>query len=313
MLENLLTIVFSTDFFASSIRLAAPLLLAAMGDVVSERSGVLNMGLDGMMLLGAFFGFVGAYFTGSVWLGVLCAMLSALILGIIHAFSCVTLGLHQVVTATGINMLALGLSSSLLRTFFGTSTNALRSVGFTPTKVPVLGDIPIIGKILFNQTILVYVALILVPLTYYVFFHTTWGLKIRAVGEHPRAAETMGVNVFKVRWIAVLYSSTMCGLAGAALSIAGLNTFIDNMSAGRGFIAFACIILGKFNPWGVAIGAVVFGLAEALQLRIQAVGLPIPYQFPIMFPYLLTLVVLFLSGVGLTPKAWGSPYLQDEE
>ena len=123
----------------------------------------------------------------------------------------------------------------------------------------------------------------------------------------------MGVNVLKVRWIAVLYSSITCGLAGAALSIAGLNTFIDNMSAGRGFIAFACIILGKFNPLGVAIGALVFGFAESLQLRIQAVGLPIPYQFPIMFPYILTLVVLFLSGVGLTPKAWGTAYLQDEE
>ena len=313
MLKGFIDIIFTTDFFASTLRLAAPLLLAAMGGIVSERSGVLNMGLDGMMLMGAFFAFAGVYFTGNVWVGLLCAMLSGLFLGIIHAFSCVSLGLNQVVTAVAINIFSLGITSSLLRTFFGTTTNALRSAGFTPWEIPILSKIPILGPIFFKQTVLVYIAMILVPITHYVFFHTTWGLKIRAVGEHPRAADTMGVKVLTVRWLAVLYSSAMGGLAGAALSITGLNTFIDNMSAGRGFIAFACIILGKFSPWGVAIAAVFFGLADSLQLRIQAIGLPIPYQFPIMFPYILTLVVLFVSGVSISPKAWGSPYLQDEE
>lgn len=313
MLDSLYSLVFSTDFFASAIRLATPLLLAAMGGIVSERSGVLNLGLDGMMLTGAFFGFSGTYFTGNVWVGLICAILAAAVFGVIHAFSCVTLGLNQVVVAVAINILSLGVTSSLLRTFFGTTTNALRSTGFTPLVIPGLSSIPVLGPIFFKQTILVYIALIIVPLTYYVFYHTTWGLKIRAVGEHPRAADTMGVKVQAVRWLAVVYSSALAGLGGAALSITGLNTFIDNMSAGRGFIAFACIIFGKFNPWGAAGAALFFGLADSLQLRIQAVGLPIPYQFPIMFPYILTLIVLFLAGAGVSPKAWGTPYHPDEE
>lgn len=313
MLNEILNVVFTTNFFESCLRLATPLILAVMGGILSERSGVLNLGMEGMMLMGAFFGFAGAYFFHNPWLGLLCAILGALILGLIHSFSCISLGLNQVVVAVAINILATGLTSSLLRTLFGASTSQLKSVGFQPWEIPLLSDIPVIGPIFFRQTVLVYLALLLVPITWWLFYKTTWGLKIRAVGEYPKAADTMGVNVTKVRYLCVLYSSILGGIGGAALSIAGLNTFIDGIVAGRGFIAFSAIIFGKFNPIGAAAGALVFGFADSLQLNIQALGIKIPYQLPLMFPYILTLIILFVVGSGSSPKNWGTPYNPDGE
>jgi ABC-type uncharacterized transport system permease subunit len=313
MLNQILHIVFTTDFFASSLRLATPLIIACMGGIVSERSGILNLGLEGMMLMGSFFGFAGAYFSHSAIIGLLCAILGAMIFGLIHSFCCVSLGLNQVVVAVAINILGLGLTSSLLRTMFGSTTNQLRSVGFKPIEIPILSQIPILGPIFFKQTILVYIALLLIPITWWVFYKTTWGLKIRAVGEYPKAAQTMGVKVGLVRYLCVLYCSVLAGVGGAALSIAGLNTFLDNMTAGRGFIAFAAIIFGKFNPFGAALGAILFGVADSLQLRIQALGIPIPYQIPLMFPYIITLVILFVVGAGAAPQNWGVPCDQDGE
>jgi len=208
----------------------------------------------------------------------------------------------------------MGLASSMLRTLFGISTNALRSPGFVNVPWPeFLVNMPFFGVVFFQHTIFVYIALFSVPAIWWVFFKTTWGLKIRAVGEYPKAAETMGVSVSKVRYLALLFAGAMGGLAGAALSITGLNTFVDNMTAGRGFIAFACIIFGRFHPVGAALGALMFGIAQGLQLRIQTVGIPIPYQLPIMFPYIITLVLLVTMGSGAVPAAWGTPYYPDEE
>ena len=313
MFEQILSVILTPSFFESSLRLATPLILAVMGGILAERSGVLNLGMEGMMLMGAFSGFAGAYFSGNAWIGLLCAILGAMILGLIHSFCCISLGLNQVVVAVAVNILALGLTSALLRTIFGSTTSQLTSVGFKPIAIPILSSIPIIGQIFFNQTILVYIGLILIPITWWVFYKTTWGLMIRAVGEYPKAADTMGVNVNKVRYLCVMYSSVMGGIGGAALSISGLNTFIDNITAGRGFIAFAAIVFGKFNPIGAAAGAYVFGFADSLQLNIQALGIKIPYQIPLMLPYILTLLILFLVGAGSAPKNWGVPYNPDGE
>lgn len=313
MFNQILHVILTTDFWQSGLRLAAPLILATMGGIVSERSGVLNLGIEGMMLMGAFSGFTGAYFFQNPWIGLVCAMLGALIFGLIHSFCTISLGLNQIVVAVAINILALGLTSSLLGTLFGNTTNQLKSVGFKSFEIPLLSSIPILGPIVFNQTVLVYIGLLLVPLTWWVFYKTTWGLKIRAVGEYPGAANTMGVNVAIVRYLCVLYSSILAGMAGASLSITGLNTFINNISAGRGYIAFAAIIFGKFNPLGAAGGAILFGLADCLQLNIQALGIKIPYQIPLMFPYIVTLVVLFMVGAGGSPKSWGAPYNPDGE
>jgi general nucleoside transport system permease protein len=313
MLNQIMQVIISTNFLEASLRIATPLILACMGGILAERSGVLNLGIDGMMLMGAFAGFAGTYFSGSPWIGLLCAIISAMFFGLIHSFSCVSLGLNQIVIAVAINILALGLTSSLLRTLFGSTTNQLKSAGFAPIEIPFLSSIPVIGTIFFKQTILVYIGLILIPLTWWYLYKTTWGLKVRAVGENPRAAQTMGVNVTKVRYFCILYASALAGVGGASLSIAGLNTFIDNITAGRGFIAFAAIVFGKFNPLGAAAGAAVFGIADCLQLNIQALGINIPYQIPLMFPYILTLIALFIVGTGISPKSWGAPYYPEGE
>lgn len=311
---ELASVIFTAEFLGNSIRFATPLILAAMGGVVNERTGVLNLAMDGMMLVGAFVAFAASYFTGNAWLGVLIAMTTCLIMGLVHAFFTVTLVMNQVVVAVALNTFAMGFASSLLRTLFGTSTNALRSPGFEPVAWPAaLQNLPIVGPVLFQQTIFAYVAILAVPAIWWVFFKTTWGLKIRAVGEYPKAAATMGVSVSKVRYLALMFAGAMGGMAGAALSITGLNTFIDNMTAGRGFIAFACIIFGRFHPVGAGLGALMFGLAQGLQLRIQTVGVDIPYQLPIMFPYIITLVLLVAMGSGAVPAAWGAPYYPDEE
>ncbi|QRN84954.1 ABC transporter permease [Clostridia bacterium] len=311
---ELASVIFTAEFLGNSLRFATPLILAAMGGVVNERTGVLNLGIDGMMLIGAFAAFAGSYFTGNPWMGVLIAVISCMLLGLLHAFTTITLVMNQVVVAVAINTFSMGLASSLLRTLFGTSTNALRSPGFSEIGWPqALKDLPFFGPVFFQQTIFVYIAILSVPVIWWVFYKTTWGLKIRAVGEYPKAAETMGVNVAKVRYLALLFAGAMGGLSGAALSITGLNTFIDNMTAGRGFIAFACIIFGRFHPLGAGLGALMFGLAQGLQLRIQTVGIPVAYQIPIMFPYILTLVLLVVMGSGAVPAAWGVPYYPDEE
>jgi ABC-type uncharacterized transport system permease subunit len=311
---ELASVIFTAEFLGNSLRFATPLILAAMGGVVNERTGVLNLGMDGMMLIGAFSAFAGSYFMGNAWMGVLIAVISCMLLGLLHAFCTVTLVMNQVVVAVAINTFSMGLASSLLRTLFGTSTNALRSPGFVNIPWPqALQDMPFFGPVLFQQTIFVYIAILSVPTIWWVFFKSTWGLSIRAVGEYPKAAETMGVSVAKVRYLALLFAGAMGGLAGAALSITGLNTFIDNMTAGRGFIAFACIIFGRFHPVGAGLGALMFGLAQGLQLRIQTVGIPIPYQIPIMFPYVITIVWLVAMGSGAVPAGWGTPYYPDEE
>ncbi len=313
MLDELLKVITNVAFFESSLRLATPLLLACMGSILSERAGVLNLSVEGMMLVGAFSGFAGAFFSGNAWVGLLVAIFGAMIFGLIHAFCCISLGLNQVVVSVAINILALGITSTLLRTLFGSTTSRLKSVGFSPVEIPLLSDIPVLGSIIFKQTVLVYIGLAMIPVIWWIFYKTSWGLKIRAVGEYPKAAETMGVKVARVRYICVLCASALAGVAGASLTIAGLNTFVDNITAGRGFIAFSAIVFGKFNPLGAAAGALLFGVADAIQLNIQALGIQIPYQIPLMFPYIITLVILFVVGAGSSPKNWGVPYTDGDE
>ncbi len=313
MLNTFLGLVFSTAFLASSISYATPFVLAAMGGIVSERSGVLNLGLEGMMLTGALFAFMGSYYTGNPAVGVLTAIVASMLLGFIHAYSCIELGSNQVVTAVAINIFALGITSALFNALFGISAGRVTAPGFASIRIPLLEKIPVLGTALFGQNVFVYLAYILVPLTYVLFFKTKIGLNIRASGEFPKAANTMGVPVEKVRFYSVIYSSAIAGIAGASLSIAGINMFIENISAGRGFIAFACIILGKFNPIGATMAALLFGMTEGIQLRIQAAGIPVPYQLPLMFPYILTIVMLLLVGSKFSPQSWGVPFFSDDD
>jgi len=292
--------------------MATPIGLAAMGGVLSERSGVLNIGLEGMMLVGALAGAMGSYFLGGPWVGTLTAMTAGMLLGIGLAYLTVTLGANQIVTGVGLNLFALGFTTFVERV-------ALRPAGietvpgFAQLAVPGLRSIPLIGPLLANLTPLVLVTIAIGPVLAIFVYRTPWGLALRATGEVPRAADTAGLNVFLVRYMAVAAGGALAGMGGAFLSLGQLNLFSENMTAGRGFIALAAVILGKWDPLGALAAALLFGAAEAFQLFVQSYGLGVPYQIPTMLPYVIALAVLsgFVSR-AIPPAAEGIAYQQEE-
>jgi ABC-type uncharacterized transport system permease subunit len=302
---------FTAAFFAAGVRLATPLIFTAIGGIFSERSGVVNIGLEGMMLTGAFAGVAGAFYTGNAWLGVLIAMAAGALMALIHAFLSVTIRGDQIVSGAAINILGLGLTTYSLRIIWGLQDKP-RVAGFAVWKIPVLGDIPFIGEVLFQHIPLVYLAFLLVPVAHFVLFRTSWGLSLRSVGEHPRAADTLGISVLRTRYICVLISGALAGLGGAFLSIGQLQTFLENMSAGRGFIALAALIFGKWMPIRTMAACFLFGSAQAAIVRIPALNYSVSPQLLSMFPYLLTLLA-FVGLVGKTtpPAAEGTPYVKE--
>ncbi|MHB0885576.1 MAG: ABC transporter permease [Bacillota bacterium] len=307
-MTSLLKVLFSVDFGYASIRMASPLILAALGGLFSERAGVLSLGLEGMMLSGALAGFLGSFYSGSPWVGVVYAALAGGLLALVYAAACITFKANQVVAAVGLNILAQGVTGLVFRGAFGITQDLKQAAAFKPVPIPVLSKIPVLGQIVFNHEILVYGAFVLLPVVIWVLYRTTWGLKLRSVGENPLAADTVGVKVVRMRYAAVIISGGLAGIAGSLLSIAFINTFIENITAGRGFVAFAAVIFGKWTPVGVFLSALLFGAADALQLRIQALGLPIPYQLMLLFPYLLALIALVFSGRSQAPASLGTAY-----
>lgn len=303
---------FLIALMAAAVRMAMPILYAALGGLFSERSGVVNIGLEGMMLVGALGGVIGSYLSGSAWVGLLVAMLAGGLLALIHAYFSITLKVDQVVTAIALNILAIGLSSFLFRGMFGITTIPVTVDGFSNYPVPVLSELPGIGQILFNQNILVYLGLLLVPVSWFVLYRTSLGLAIRSVGENPKAADTLGVNVVLIRYGCVIFSGMMAGLGGSFLSLGQFNMFVDNMVAGRGYIAVAAVIFGKYRPGGILVAALLFGVADALQVRLQAMGADIPYQFLLMLPYVVTILALTgLVGRNSAPAASGKAYARE--
>jgi len=308
-MKELLTTTFLIALLSASIRLCVPILFAALGGMYSELSGVSNIGLEGIMLVGAFTGVVGSYYTGSYWLGALMAIFFGILMAAIFSYVTIKIKINQIVCGVAINLLAVGLTSFFFRAIFGITTVPIKVKAFEPFEIPLLSNIPLIGDILFKQTVLVYIAFILVPISSYILYKTSWGLNIRTVGEHPMAADTVGIPVDRVRTICVLISGALGGLGGAFLSLGQFNMFVDNMVSGRGFIAVAAVIFGKWRPKGILLAAILFGFADALQIRIQMTGLNIPYQFLLMFPYLLTIVALTgIVGRTSSPRALGKPY-----
>lgn len=297
---------------AAGIRLATPLIFAALGGILSERSGVINIGLEGMLVIGTFGGYVGALFGQTPWLGALGGIIAGALLGFLFAVMAVLLGADQVVLGTGVNVAALGLTSFFYRAMYRAGISQFFS-GFEAYPVPGLSTIPMVGDVLFNQVPLVYLAYLLIPLMALVLYRTTWGLKLRAVGEHPRAADTAGIPVVRTRIMAVTLSGALAGLGGAFLCVGQLSAFTEGLVAGRGFIALAAVIFGRWDPGRAALACLMFGLADALQLRLQGLGLPISYEFLLMFPYVLTLVtfVLFVHRTR-PPASLGRPYFGHE-
>ena len=291
----------------SAIRLATPLIIAASGGLFVERTGVLNIGIEGMMLFGAFAAVAGSFLTGNVLLAALMAMATGGLLGLLHAYLTITRRADQIVSGAAINLLALGATDLLNRRLF---LEGRPRVALFPVVSPEqLKEIPLAGPLFFNQPIIVWVAILLSVLLSIFLYRTTWGLYMRAAGEHSRAVLSAGHSVVRLRYAGVLMSGVFAGLGGAALSLGAVGVFVPNMTNGRGFVVLAAFVAGKWNPVLVAIACLVFGMADALQLQAQAVGMGIPYQFLIMLPYLLTVAALAgLVGRTSTPKELGKRY-----
>ncbi|MGD1860111.1 MAG: ABC transporter permease [Leptolyngbyaceae cyanobacterium] len=297
---------FLTDFLAACLRLTVPLAYAALGGLISERAGVLNIGLEGMMLTGAFVSAAIALSTGQVWLAVAMAAGVSAAVGWIHAYLCVSLGVNQLVSGLAINLTAAGLTTYGARLLFESGTVELPIIA--PIPIPGLQNLPVIG-LFFRQDPLFYLLIGLIAVTTYGLFYTRWGLLLRAVGNAPQAADTAGVSVSRVRYVSVITCGALCGLAGAYLTLVHVHFFTEEMSAGKGFIALAALIFGRWHPIGAAIACLLFGATEALQLRIQAFDLAIPYQFLAMLPYLTALLALMgIAGRATPPAALGIPY-----
>ncbi len=291
---------------ASGIRLATPYLYAAVGETLGQRSGVLNLGVDGIMLMGAFASFYIVFATGNLWGGLLMAILVGGLMGLAMAFISVTLHAEQGISGIGVYLFGLGMSDLLFQKLIN---NVETVKGFPEAPVPLLSEIPGIGEIFFSHNVLVYGAYLMVPLAWFLLQKTTLGLKIRAVGENPKAADTLGVSVAKIRYLTVTIGGMLSGIAGASLSIALLNVFQQNLTNGLGFIAIALVYFGGWRPVWVLAGSLIFSLINALQVWVQVKGIPIPSDIAVMMPYLLTIVVLVLSSQRVRqPAALTKPY-----
>jgi len=276
----------------TTIALATPLLVAALGELIAERAGVLNIGIEGLILTGAFAGMVGSYATGSPTAGMVAACVAALALGAVFALWVVTLDVDQAVAGVAVNLLAVGLTGVLYRALFGTTGNALTVAAFAP--LPIAPGVALLAPL--RQPAPVYPAFALVPVVWLLLFRTRIGLRLRAVGEAPQIAESVGVNVVAFRYAAVLAGALLAGAAGGYLSLAYSNTFVEGMSAGRGFIALAVVVFGRWTPLGVVAGSLLFGAASAAQFQLQAAGVAVPYHVLLMLPYVLTLLVLAVAS-----------------
>lgn len=310
MLDELLSLTVLVGILHSGVRLATPYLYAALGEMFGQRSGVLNLGVDGIMLMGAFSAFYVVYNYENIWLGVAAALFIGALMGLLMAFVSITMQAEQGISGIGLYLFGLGLSSLLFRITIG----SVKSVsGFSTLMLPVLSDIPIIGRIFFQHSILVYGAYLMVPLAWFVLQKTSFGLKIRAVGQNPEAADSLGVSVNGVRYATTILGSALAGLAGASLSIGLLNVFQENMTNGLGFIAVALVYFGGWRPVGVMAGALLFATVNAMQLWAQMLELPIPSDLAVMLPYVLTIVVLALSARQMRqPAALTKPYERGE-
>jgi len=302
--------VITVGLFAASLRMATPIAFASLGGIFSERVGIINIGLEGMMLTSAFTGVATTYFSGNPWLGVLAAVLGGGLLGLFHALLTVKFVGNQIVSGTGINIFALGFTAYMSQVLWG-SRGASESVqGLEVISIPLLKDIPIIGQIIGTHTPLVYLMLIMTGVSYVVLFKTPIGLRIRAVGEHPAAADTAGIDVFKTKYLCVMVSGMLAGLGGAFLSLGHLNLFAWGMTGGRGFIAMAAMIFGKWMPFGAFGASFLFGFADALQMRLQALGL-LPPQIILAIPYILTVAVLAGVVRKAVPPSDYKPYIKE--
>ena len=297
MMVGLLDLI-NVGLFAAAIRMATPIVYAALGGMFSERVGVVNIGMEGIMLTSALGGVTVSYYTGNPWLGVAAAVVTGGLMGLVHAVVTVKYAGNQIVSGTGLNILAMGFTAYMSQILWGSRGASDSVAGIKDITIPILSDIPVIGPIIGTHSPLVYLMPVVTIICYVVLFRTPLGLHIRAVGEHPTAAETAGIDVVKIKYMGVIVSGMLSGLGGAFLSLSHLNLFARGMTGGRGFIALAALIFGKWMPFGVLEAGLLFGFADALQMRLQSLGI-LPPQIILMIPYVLTVAVL----AGVVGKA----------
>lgn len=288
-------------FLAAAVRISAPLLFAATGELLVERSGVINLGVEGAMLAGALAAALGAGL-GGPWIGVIAAVAAGV--AVASVFAAVALGARadQIITGTAVTLGAIGLTGAVYRSAYGAGGPGLSLPTFAALPIPGLASIPVVGPALFAQPVLTYLAWLLVPAVWWFLFRSWWGLALRAIGESAEAAHASGVPVWRIRVTAALAAGGLAGLGGATLVLAQVGTFAEKMTAGRGFLAIAVVILGRWHPVGVLLASLLFGAATALQFAFQAMGLGVPYQLFLMLPYLLALVAL-----AVRVRGWRAP------
>jgi general nucleoside transport system permease protein len=305
-MEDFLNQAVLLGILATGVRLATPFLLAALGEMFTQRSGVFNLGIEGIMLLGAFMGFFVTLRLGNPIVGILAGLGTGAIMGVLMALVSVTFKAEQGISGIGLYMFGWGLSGLLFRLYVGGITSIK---GLQPVRIPLLSDVPYLGAVLFHHNGLVYLVYGLVPLAWFVLYRTTWGLKVRAAGTKPEAADALGESVDGIRYQCLIAGSAMAGLAGAFLTVGQANMFVDNITAGRGFIAIALVYFGRWSPWGILAGSLLFSMADSFQSMIQVLGIRFPYELAIIMPYVVTIVALAVSfGQVWAPAALGRPY-----
>jgi ABC-type uncharacterized transport system permease subunit len=312
MLDDFLQASILISVAAATIRIATPLLLAALGELVAERSGVYNMGLEGMMLMGAFTGYLAAYESGSLWIGVAAAGLTGALMALVFAVLVVTLKVEQIVTGLAVNLLGAGLSTYWLRAAFANASQTPTIPFFSNVPVPGLSDIPVLGTILFDQKALTYLAFLMAPVIWFFLYRTRYGLIVRCAGDNPKALDVKGVRVAPVQYAAVVFGGLMAGLGGAFLSVGSAARFVPDMTNGRGWLAIIIVIAGRWRPYSILIATLVFSFLDALQLQIQGVGIAIPYQYLLMMPYVAAILALMIRRSRTSaPTMLGVPYTRE--
>lgn len=313
MLTDILTLTIIISLLTAMVRMATPILLAALGELVTEHAGVMNLGVEGMMLMGAYVGFMVGNKTDSLPLACLAAMLIGALMGLIMAFMANTLKVDQTVTGLALNLFAQGLSFYWYRVAYselGGQVPTTRIFQLLP--IPGLSKIPLIGEIFFSQTILTYIAFSMVPLIWFFLYRTRYGLLIRTLGENPRAADVKGVSVTKYRYLAVLFGGMMAGLGGSFLTLASAGVFVPEISAGRGWLAIVIVIAGNWRPYRILTAALIFAFLDAFQLQMQGLGVKLPYQIFLALPYVFAILALVLSRArSRAPQSLGIPYARE--
>jgi ABC-type uncharacterized transport system permease subunit len=314
MVADLLTGIIIINILASTIRISTPILIAALGELVTERGGIMNLGVEGTMLMGAFVAFMVTFRTGSLLLGTIAAIFAGGVMGLIMTFMATTLKVDQTITGLGLNLLGAGLSLFWYRLGFenvggeGSPTIATSNI----VEIPILSHIPYIGTIFFSQQLLTYIAFLMVPVIWYFLYRTKYGLRIRSLGENPLALDMKGIKVAQLQYIATIFGGMMAGLGGSFVTIGTTARFLPGITSGRGWLAIVIVIAGNWIPWRILAATLVFAFLDALQLQIQGIGVQIPYQILLALPYIIVIIILMGGRARAKPPQFlGSTYYRE--